>query len=105
MAKKKDNRTTTALYNLAKKQELRKKTGTAKSDLDKAAREAPIKAMNKRSAQIKADIKKRTTATVEKAKKPDATKRQQAAYIPKNKQVQARSSKQRAFLAIKFKKK
>jgi hypothetical protein len=60
--------------------------------------------MKRRSAQIKADIKKRTDNTKEKAKKPDTSKRQQAAYIPTNKQA-TKSSKQRAFLAIKYKKK
>jgi len=77
----KDNRTTTALYNLRKKTELAKKTGSAKAEADKAARQAPISAMNRRSAQIKADIKKRTTAAKEK------------------------SPKQKAAIAIKYKKK
>jgi hypothetical protein len=105
LKKSKNESTTTALYNLAKKQELSKKTGSAKSEADKSARQAPIAAMNRRSAQIKADIKKRTTATKAKASKPDTSKAQKAAYIPTNKQVKARSSKQRAFLAIKYKKK
>jgi hypothetical protein len=81
MAKKRDNRTTTALYNLAKKKELAKKTGSAKVAADKAAREAPIKEMNRRSSQIKADIKKRTTA------------------------AKTRSLSQKAAIAIKYKKK
>jgi hypothetical protein len=82
MAKVKGKKsTTTALYNLAKKKELANKTGSAKSEADKAARQAPIAAMNRRSAQIKSDIKKRTTAAKEK------------------------SPKQKAAIAIKYKKK
>jgi hypothetical protein len=84
------------LYNLAKKKELAKKTGSAKVAADKAAREAPIKEMNRRSAEIKSDIKKRTTATKQLA--VNAAKGSKRS--PK-----ARSSKQRALLAIKFKKK
>jgi hypothetical protein len=117
MAKKGKESTTTALYNLAKKKELAQKTGSGKAAADKAARQAPIAEMNRRSAQIKADIKKRTDSTKAKASKPDTSKRQQAAYVPTNKQLavnaakgskrspKARSSKQRAFLAIKYKKK
>lgn len=104
LKKPKIENTTTALYNLRKRIELSKKTGSGKAAADKAARERPIKEMKIRSAQIKADIKKRTTSAVEKAKKPDATKRQQSAYIPKNKQA-TRSNKQKAAIAIKYKKK
>lgn len=81
MPKKKDNRTTVALYNLGKKKELAKKTGSGKAAADKAERERPIKEMNRRSAQIKADIKKRTTA------------------------AKTRSLSQKAAIAIKYKKK
>jgi hypothetical protein len=80
MPKKKDNRTTVALYNLGKKKQLAQKTGSGKAAADKAAREAPIKEMNRRSSQIKADIKKRTTA------------------------AKTRSPKQKAAIAIKYKK-
>ena len=104
MAKVKGKKsTTTALYNLDKKRQLAKKTGRAKAEADKAARQAPIIEMNRRSAQIKADIKKRTDNTKAKAKKPDTSKRQQAAYIPTNKQVKARSNEQKAAIAIKYK--
>jgi hypothetical protein len=81
MPKKKDNRTTVALYNLGKKKQLAQKTGSGKAAADKAAREAPIKEMNRRSSQIKADIKKRTTA------------------------AKTRSLSQKAAIAIKYKKK
>jgi len=81
LKKSRPNTTTTALYNLAKKKELANKTGSAKSEADKAARQAPIAAMNRRSAQIKSDIKKRTTDTI------------------------ARSKSQKAAIAIKYKKK
>ena len=103
LKKARPNTTTTALYNLAKKQAVRTKTGRAKAEADKAARQAPIIEMNRRSAQIKADIKKRTDNTKAKAKKPDTSKRQQAAYIPTNKQVKARSNEQKAAIAIKYK--
>jgi len=107
MPRMKDNTTTTALYNLRKKQELSKKTGSSKKRADEQARQAPISAMKRRSAQIKADIKKRTEATKAKASKPDISKAQRAAYIPTNKKStkSSRSPKQRAFLAIKYKKK
>ena len=82
MAKVKGKKsTTTALYNLRKKEELSKKTGSGKAAADKEARQAPISAMNRRSAQIKSDIKKRTTAAKEK------------------------STSQKAAIAIKYKKK
>ena len=104
MAKVKGKKsTTTALYNLRKKEELAKKMGNAPAD--RAERQRHISEMNRRSAQIKADIKKRTDNAKAKAKKPDTSKLQKAAYIPTNKQVKARSSKQRAAIAIKYKKK
>jgi hypothetical protein len=103
LKKSRSNTTTTALYNLAKKQQVRNMTGASKAAKDKAAKQAPITEMNRKSAKIKADIKKRTDSTKEKAKKPDTSKRQQAAYIPTNKQVKARSSKQNAAIAIKYK--
>jgi hypothetical protein len=82
MAKSKGKKSTTvALYNLGKKKELAQKTGSGKAAADKAAREAPIKEMNRRSSQIKADIKKRTTA------------------------AKTRSLSQKAAIAIKYKKK
>lgn len=81
LKKSKNVSTTTALYNLAKKKELANKTGSAKSEADKAARQAPIAAMNRRSAEIKSDIKKRTTA------------------------AKTRSKSQKAAIAIKYKKK
>ena len=93
---KRDNRTTTALYNLAKRKELAKKTGSAKAALDKAERERPIKEMNRRSAQIKADIKKRTTAAKEKGKMDKAQKAK--GLTPSKTQAQ------KAAIAIKYKK-
>lgn len=81
LKKSRPNTTTTALYNLRKKQEVSNKTGRSKAEADKSARQAPISAMNRRSAEIKSDIKKRTTATI------------------------ARSKSQKAAIAIKYKKK
>lgn len=95
--KARPNTTTTALYNLRKKEELSKKTGSGKAAADKAARQAPITAMNRRSAQIKADIKKRTTATKEKGKMIQAEKAK--GLTPSKKQAQ------RAAIAIKYKNK
>ena len=82
MAKSKGKKSTTvALYNLGKKKQLAQKTGSGKAAADRAARQSPIKEMNRRSSQIKADIKKRTTA------------------------AKTRSKSQKAAIAIKYKKK
>ena len=95
--KARPNTTTTALYNLAKKQEVSKKTGSSKAEANKASRQAPITAMNRRSAQIKADIKKRTTAAKEKGKMIKAEKAKE--LTPSKKQAQ------KAAIAIKYKNK
>ena len=97
MKKKGKASTTVALYNLGKKKELAQKTGSGKAAADKAAREAPIKEMNRRSSQIKADIKKRVTATKTKAKMIQAEKAK--GLTPSKKQAQ------KAAIAIKYKKK
>ena len=97
LKKARPNTTTTALYNLAKKQAVSNKTGRSKAEADKAAKQAPITAMNRRSAQIKADIKKRTTATKEKGKMIQAEKAK--GLTPSKKQAQ------KAAIAIKYKKK
>jgi hypothetical protein len=87
--------TTVALYNLAKKRELSSKMGNAPAD--RAVREQQQTAINRRSAQIKADIKKRVTATKEKGKMIQAEKAK--GLTPSKKQAQ------KAAIAIKYKKK
>ena len=95
LKKSRPNTTTTALYNLAKKQAVSNKTGRSKAEADKSAKQAPITAMNRRSAEIKSDIKKRTTAAKEKGKMIKAEKAKE--LTPSKKQAQ------KAAIAIKYK--